>query len=227
MHGEAGRRTLVPSAAGLHVFNGPGVVRRSINLTPDQTAQAELAAWSKLWRPRTVHFERKCSSDSSWCAGDLTNMLHVVSHCALGKVRGVDRWSIGELRLLSEVAFEDLTCLLKLKQSRLLARGPKPAGRHDTRAWRARCTSLRERQAYRKLVCCTVFLDCSKCYERIPLQIKAISYKGLCAGKWIPFVTVYALYAALRALTRILASDCSWNAPGMWARGGPSARLPD
>eukprot|EP00971_Amphidinium_carterae_P184057 3654242-Amphidinium_carterae.4 len=47
-------------------------------LRPDQTAQAELAAWSKLWQPGTVTFAP----------------------------RGVDSWSIGELRMLQQVAFE-------------------------------------------------------------------------------------------------------------------------
>eukprot|EP00971_Amphidinium_carterae_P006107 120334-Amphidinium_carterae.1 len=68
-------------------------------LSPDQVAQAELAAWSKLWQPGNTTFSQKVTSQSSWRTGDLRS---VISHWCLGKARGVDRWSIAELRLLPE-----------------------------------------------------------------------------------------------------------------------------
>eukprot|EP00971_Amphidinium_carterae_P135204 2679745-Amphidinium_carterae.1 len=74
-------------------------------LNPDQAAQAELQAWSKLWQPGSTTFPNKASSTSSWSTGDLKN---VTAHCPLGKARGVDRWSIAELRLLPDTAIEDL-----------------------------------------------------------------------------------------------------------------------
>eukprot|EP00971_Amphidinium_carterae_P151639 3005891-Amphidinium_carterae.6 len=80
-------------------------------LGPDQTAQSELMAWSKLWEPGLTTFPHKQTSASSWATGDLRN---VIMHCPLGKARGVDRWSIGELRLLPAQAIEDLATLLKL-----------------------------------------------------------------------------------------------------------------
>eukprot|EP00971_Amphidinium_carterae_P224567 4454834-Amphidinium_carterae.1 len=53
-------------------------------LNPDQAAQAELQAWSKLWQPGRTNFPNKTTSESSWCTGDLRN---VIAHCPLGKAR--------------------------------------------------------------------------------------------------------------------------------------------
>eukprot|EP00971_Amphidinium_carterae_P300159 5963890-Amphidinium_carterae.1 len=86
-------------------------------LTPDQAAQAELAAWSKLWQPGCTTFTNKTSLQSSWRTGDLQA---VINHCPLGivgKARGVDRWSIAELRLLPDLAIEDLAKFLKVVET--------------------------------------------------------------------------------------------------------------
>eukprot|EP00971_Amphidinium_carterae_P272298 5403994-Amphidinium_carterae.1 len=48
---------------------------------------------------------------SSWSTGDLRS---IIAHCPLGKARGVDRWSIAELRLLPDIAIEDLARFLKI-----------------------------------------------------------------------------------------------------------------
>eukprot|EP00971_Amphidinium_carterae_P029749 585473-Amphidinium_carterae.1 len=74
-------------------------------LSPDQAAQAELQAWSKLWQPGTATFPNKAASVSSWSTGELRN---IIAHCPVGKARGVDRWSIAELRLLPDIAIDDL-----------------------------------------------------------------------------------------------------------------------
>eukprot|EP00971_Amphidinium_carterae_P008746 171952-Amphidinium_carterae.1 len=79
-------------------------------LTPDQGTQAELQAWSKQWQPGQTTFPHKTTSQSSWSTGELRN---VISHCPLGKARGVDRWSIAELRLLPDHAIDDLAHFLK------------------------------------------------------------------------------------------------------------------
>eukprot|EP00971_Amphidinium_carterae_P045753 900316-Amphidinium_carterae.2 len=55
------------------------------SLTPDQTAQAELQAWSKLWQPGEATFPNKATSKSSSRTGDLRK---VIDHCPLGKARG-------------------------------------------------------------------------------------------------------------------------------------------
>eukprot|EP00971_Amphidinium_carterae_P059734 1181704-Amphidinium_carterae.3 len=49
-------------------------------LSPDQTAQAELRACSKLWQPGIADFPNKCTSESAWRNGDLRN---IISHCRL------------------------------------------------------------------------------------------------------------------------------------------------
>eukprot|EP00971_Amphidinium_carterae_P311084 6182141-Amphidinium_carterae.1 len=54
-------------------------------LSPDQAAQAELEAWSKLWQPGHTSFPNKVTSQSSWRTGDLKA---VIRHCPLGKARG-------------------------------------------------------------------------------------------------------------------------------------------
>eukprot|EP00971_Amphidinium_carterae_P252585 5014677-Amphidinium_carterae.1 len=79
-------------------------------LSPDQTAQAELNAWSTRWKPGVASFPNKTTCESSWRTGDLRK---VIDHCPLGKARGVDRWSIGELRLLPDIAILDLATMLK------------------------------------------------------------------------------------------------------------------
>eukprot|EP00971_Amphidinium_carterae_P242483 4814867-Amphidinium_carterae.2 len=56
-------------------------------LSPDHAAQAELEAWSKLWRPGDTTFPNKTTSRSSWGTGELKS---VIRHCPLGKARGVD-----------------------------------------------------------------------------------------------------------------------------------------
>eukprot|EP00971_Amphidinium_carterae_P137110 2717150-Amphidinium_carterae.2 len=74
-------------------------------------AEAELTAWSKPWQPGEMLFEHRSTSQSSGDSGDLVN---IISHCPLGKARGVDGWSISELRLLPQVAIDDLASMLKV-----------------------------------------------------------------------------------------------------------------
>eukprot|EP00971_Amphidinium_carterae_P108342 2145139-Amphidinium_carterae.2 len=38
-------------------------------LSPDQAAQAELEAWSKLWQPGSTTFPQKATSQPSWRTG--------------------------------------------------------------------------------------------------------------------------------------------------------------
>eukprot|EP00971_Amphidinium_carterae_P033145 652553-Amphidinium_carterae.1 len=83
-------------------------------LSPDQATQAELEAWSKLWQPGRTTFPDKATSQSSWGTGDLCS---VIRHCPLGKARGVDRWSIAELRLLPDTAISDLANFLKVVEA--------------------------------------------------------------------------------------------------------------
>eukprot|EP00971_Amphidinium_carterae_P340335 6478620-Amphidinium_carterae.1 len=83
-------------------------------LSPDQAKQAELEAWSKLWQPGRTTFPDKTTSQSSWGTGDLRS---VIRHCPLGKARGVDRWSIAELRLLPDTAIADLAHFLKMVEA--------------------------------------------------------------------------------------------------------------
>eukprot|EP00971_Amphidinium_carterae_P198576 3941046-Amphidinium_carterae.1 len=55
---------------------------------------------------------------SSWSTGDLRS---IIAHCPLGKpgkARGVDRWSIAELRLLPDIAIENLARFLKVVEQR-------------------------------------------------------------------------------------------------------------
>eukprot|EP00971_Amphidinium_carterae_P205300 4074816-Amphidinium_carterae.2 len=63
-----------------------------------------------LWQPGDAQFPNKATSEFSWRTGDLRK---VIAHCPLGKTRGVDRWSIGELCLLPDIAIDDLAALLK------------------------------------------------------------------------------------------------------------------
>eukprot|EP00971_Amphidinium_carterae_P348908 6490738-Amphidinium_carterae.1 len=72
-------------------------------LSPDQTAQAEHCQEYPLATGTSNLSQRAYLS--SWLTGDLSN---IIAHCPLGKARGVDKWSIGELRLLPDVAIEDL-----------------------------------------------------------------------------------------------------------------------
>eukprot|EP00971_Amphidinium_carterae_P082354 1628259-Amphidinium_carterae.3 len=83
-------------------------------LSSDQAAQSDLIAWSKLWQPGRSTFPNKHTSASSWRTGDLRA---VIKYCALGKARGVDRWSIAELRLLINQAIEDLATMLKIVEA--------------------------------------------------------------------------------------------------------------
>eukprot|EP00971_Amphidinium_carterae_P112285 2224075-Amphidinium_carterae.1 len=83
-------------------------------LSPDQATQAELEAWSKLWQPGRTTFPAKATSLSSWVTGDLQS---VIRHCPLGKARGVDRWSIAELRMLPATAIADLATFLKMVET--------------------------------------------------------------------------------------------------------------
>eukprot|EP00971_Amphidinium_carterae_P155062 3074951-Amphidinium_carterae.2 len=62
-------------------------------LTPDDTAQVELEAWSKLWRPRSV-----VTDPSAWSANTIAS---IIRHCPAGKASGIDRWGMGEFKLLS------------------------------------------------------------------------------------------------------------------------------
>eukprot|EP00971_Amphidinium_carterae_P201622 4000880-Amphidinium_carterae.2 len=121
-------------------------------LTPDQAAQAELGAWSKLWQPGTTTFPHKQTSKSSWRTGDLKE---VIRHCPLGKARGADRWSIAELRLYRPGR--------TIETEKTTAAGKPQAG---------------------------IFLDCSKCYKRVPLH--TLETFALESG-----YPLYALYAAL------------------------------
>eukprot|EP00971_Amphidinium_carterae_P235124 4665830-Amphidinium_carterae.2 len=91
-------------------------------LSPDQAAQAELSAWSKLWQPGTTTFPNKTTSQSSWSTGDLRS---VINHCPLGKARGVDRWSIAELRLLPDMAIADLATIFKMVETTLSGTWPQ------------------------------------------------------------------------------------------------------
>eukprot|EP00971_Amphidinium_carterae_P350462 6491558-Amphidinium_carterae.2 len=184
-------------------------------LSPHQAAQAELDAWSKLWQPGHTTFPHKDTSQSSWRTGDLKA---VISHCPLGKARGVDRWSIAELWILPDQAIEDLANFLKLSkrcytcncprkeldsardaserrpiallpQARCTGRGEVPVGRgaldetFDLAFDTEKITAAGKQQA-------GVFLDCSKCYERIPLQ----TLEAFALESGYP---LYALYAAL------------------------------
>eukprot|EP00971_Amphidinium_carterae_P059158 1169707-Amphidinium_carterae.1 len=72
----------------------------------------------KLWQPGLATFPAKTTSQSSRTTGDLVN---VIAHCPLGKARGVDRWSTGELCLLPDVAIEDLANFLKTVERRPIA----------------------------------------------------------------------------------------------------------
>eukprot|EP00971_Amphidinium_carterae_P049501 975412-Amphidinium_carterae.1 len=76
--------------------------------------EAELNAWSKPWQPGHATFPSKSTSASSCRTGDLRK---IIAHCRLGKARGVDRWSTGELRLLTDVAREDLVNFLKVVEA--------------------------------------------------------------------------------------------------------------
>eukprot|EP00971_Amphidinium_carterae_P172054 3411418-Amphidinium_carterae.1 len=49
-------------------------------------------------------------AESSWRTGDLRK---IIDHCPLGKARGVDRWNIEKLRLLPDIAINDLAIFLK------------------------------------------------------------------------------------------------------------------
>eukprot|EP00971_Amphidinium_carterae_P166114 3292667-Amphidinium_carterae.3 len=66
-------------------------------LSPDQIAQAELNAWSTLWQPGVANFPNKST----------------IANPPGEPARGVDRWSIGELRQLADIAVEDLATSLK------------------------------------------------------------------------------------------------------------------
>eukprot|EP00971_Amphidinium_carterae_P351074 6491897-Amphidinium_carterae.2 len=217
----------------------PFLSEKGFASSPDQAATAELEAWSKLWQPGHTTFPHKATSQSSWRTGDLQA---VINHCPLGKARGVDRWSIAELRLLPEQALEDLARFLKVVEEQgtwpkaikemlylqLPKEGARDAGerrpiallpqvyrhwcalrRHDVKAWRAKCTGRGEVPVGRGALNETfdlafdtekitaagkpqagVFLDCSKCYERIPLQ----KLEAFALESGYP---LYALYAAL------------------------------
>eukprot|EP00971_Amphidinium_carterae_P349340 6490968-Amphidinium_carterae.4 len=199
---------------------------------------ASLRAYVKEACGRTT-FPNQVTSESSWRTGDLRN---IIDHCPLGKARGVDRWSIGELRLLPDIAINDLATLLKhveiigvwpkdireMMYLQLPKERARDAGerrpiapllqvyrlrralcRHDVKQWRARCTSRGEVLVERGALDETfefaletelttaagepqagIFLDCSKCYERIPLR----SLETFALESGYP---TYALYAAV------------------------------
>eukprot|EP00971_Amphidinium_carterae_P233542 4634806-Amphidinium_carterae.1 len=186
-------------------------------LSPDQATQAELEAWSKLWQPGNTTFPAKATSQSSWGTGDLRS---VIRHCPLGKARGVDRWSIAELWLLPEDAIADLANFLKAKERAKPGRGARSPYCHkfiDCGALyagmmyeaggpgapvAAKCLSGGALDETFDLAFDTeqitaagkpqagVFLDCSKCYERIPLnKLEAFALES--------GYPLYALYAAL------------------------------
>eukprot|EP00971_Amphidinium_carterae_P347326 6489264-Amphidinium_carterae.1 len=184
-------------------------------LTPDQTAQAELNAWSTLWQPGDASFLNNSTSESSWRTGDLRN---IISHCPLGKARGVDRWSIGELRLLPDIVVEDMAHYLKMVEVagkwpqdirekmylQLPKEGPSKElvtlGNADRLRYSPRCTvcfavrSVQTRcQGLARQVHRTRRSACgqrNKCHERIPLHnLETFALESGCP--------TYALYATL------------------------------
>eukprot|EP00971_Amphidinium_carterae_P115711 2291710-Amphidinium_carterae.2 len=140
-------------------------------------------------------FPNKVTGESSWSTGDLRK---IIDHCPLGKARGVDRWSIGELSLLPDIAINDLATLLNVEIIGVWPRDIREMmylqlPKHDVtlKQWRARCTGRGEVLVGRGALDGTfelaletelttaargpqagLFLDCSKCYERMPLRSK-------------------------------------------------------
>eukprot|EP00971_Amphidinium_carterae_P208450 4135785-Amphidinium_carterae.1 len=163
-------------------------------LSPDDTAVAELAAWSKLWQPGTVDFPQRATSKSAWSTDDVNN---IISHCPLGKARGVDRqfqrrgqrslralhvplWRFSShgatgsaqepVNLWQQGYRPSFTSPGASSRSPRLAYGSAlgplwpPRGAFSTPQCSKQTTAAGVPQA-------GVFLACTKCYERVPLHI--------------------------------------------------------
>eukprot|EP00971_Amphidinium_carterae_P270283 5362885-Amphidinium_carterae.4 len=74
-------------------------------LTPDEAAQVELEAWSKLWRPGCVRLRSVVTDDrSAWSASTISK---IIKRCPAGKARGTDRWGMSEFKLLPPAAVHE------------------------------------------------------------------------------------------------------------------------
>eukprot|EP00971_Amphidinium_carterae_P279337 5545376-Amphidinium_carterae.1 len=145
-----------------------------------------LGAWSKLWSPGTPKFQRlRNDKPSEWSYRTLRS---VIKHCP----RGADRWGMSEIKLLPDQAVRDLVLFLKCVEVmaswppalremlylQLPKEGAKNAGERRPIAllpqWRQLCKDRGETPVGQSALDETfarVFLDCSKCYERVPLSM--------------------------------------------------------
>eukprot|EP00971_Amphidinium_carterae_P264311 5243162-Amphidinium_carterae.2 len=80
-------------------------------LNPHETAEVELEAWSKLWRPGLVRLRSVVTDDpSAWSASTIAK---IIKRCPAGKARGADCWGMGEFKLFPPAAVLDLAQFLK------------------------------------------------------------------------------------------------------------------
>eukprot|EP00971_Amphidinium_carterae_P083285 1648492-Amphidinium_carterae.1 len=118
-----------------------------------------LTAWSKLWRHGRADLRSRLATvGRSWSVQTLQN---IIQHCPTGKARGADRCGMSKLKVFSGQLFR-----ISLPFSS--AWMPVGQGALDETFDLAYLTEERSAAGQHQT---GVFLDCSKCYERVPLRM--------------------------------------------------------